>query len=107
MRVPWPFARSRDSASPPAAAPDSEQRPAGGAWRGLPPLDETIGPPPLVAPVRPFAQAMAAGNPPPPIIAPLSHGRSLEAPRGIVVGIARPTVARPTSNRPAGHPGSW
>jgi len=93
MRLPWPFARSRDSVSPPAAGPVSEQRPAGGAWRGLPPLDETIGPPPLVAPVRPFAQAMAAGNPPPPIIAPLAHGRSLEAPRGIVVGIARPTAA--------------
>jgi hypothetical protein len=109
MRLPWPFARSRDSASPAAAGPDPEQRPAGGAWRGLPPIDEMIGPPPLVAPVRPFAQAMAAGNPPPPILAPLSHGRSLEAPRGIVVGIARPTAAaagpampRPVQRSPLG-----
>jgi hypothetical protein len=61
------------------------------AWAGLPAISRAIGPPPLVAPNRPFAAALASSEPPPPILAPLSHGHSLEAPKGIVSGIARPT----------------
>jgi hypothetical protein len=46
-----------------------------------------------MAPPRPFAGALAASNPPPPILAPLAHGRSIEAPSGLVVGVARPVAA--------------
>jgi Domain of unknown function (DUF4157) len=105
MRLPWPFGRSQRSPST-AAAGDGPadgspvERGSGRAWRELPPLAETVGPPPLVAPSRPFAAALAGGEPPPPILAPLSHGRSLEAPRGIVVGVAKPVQAAPGPNLP-------
>ncbi len=95
MRLPWPFRSAQLSVAGSEAAPPgngaSPPRGESGAWRRLPPLGETIGPPPLVAPARPFAEALAASNPPPAALQPLSHGHSLEAPRGIVVGVARPT----------------
>lgn len=97
MRLRWPFQRARSTprtAVPDGASPSSGASAAGnGEWRSLPPLAETIGPPPVVAPARPFAAALRAGNPPQPILAPLSHGRGLEAPRGLVVGLAKPTVS--------------
>lgn len=114
MRLGWPFRRVQrspssegDAASERAAA--SARSAARDDWRRLPPLTETIGPPPLVAPHRPFAGALAASNPPPPILAPLAHDRSLEAPPGLVVGVARPVVAlggealpRPAQRSPLG-----
>ena len=104
MQLPWPFRRSQrspssdgDVASDRAASAEAGAGPtraeARGDWRRLPPLSETIGPPPLMAPPRPFAGALAASNPPPPILAPLAHGRSIEAPSGLVVGVARPIAA--------------
>lgn len=63
------------------------------AWADLPAMPRSLGAPPLVAPNGPFAAQLAAKEPPPPILAPLSNGRSLEAPRGLVVGVARPTQA--------------
>ncbi len=105
MRLPWPFGRAQRSPSEggdalsgggaalPGHGPALSERATGDAWRRLPPLAETVGPPPLVAPNRPFAAALAANDPPAPILAPLSHGRSLEAPRGLVVGVAKPIVA--------------
>ena len=105
MRLPWPFGRAQRSPSsvgdsagarPPSeghSGPPHTLAPAasGAAWRSMPPLGETVGPPPLVAPNRPFAASLASREPRDPILAPLSHGRSLEAPRGIVSGIARAT----------------
>src|SRR5207244_12615151 len=75
----------------------------GGAWRQVPPLAETIGPPPLVAPNRPFAAGLAGDNPPPPILAPLAHGRGLDAPPGLIAATARPpgSLAAPATARPA------
>lgn len=114
MRLPWPFGRARSGArasAPPASAEagasdDPASVPprgggAGGAWRSLPPLAETIGPPPVVAPAAPFAASLAVDNPPPPILAPLAHARGLEAPSGIVVGVAKPVVAAHGAPMPA------
>jgi hypothetical protein len=105
MRLPWPFGRARpdaDATAPAGAIASGDGANAaastglagrgGGAWRSLPPLAETIGPPPVVAPAKPFAASLAADNPPPPILARLSHGRGLEAPSGIVVGVAKPVA---------------
>ena len=107
MQLPWPFRRAQRSPSADGRAQSESAAAWTGPearhdWRRLPPLRETIGPPPLLAPPRPFADALAASNPPPPILAPLSHGRSLEAPRGLVVGVARavPAVAGPAMPRP-------
>ena len=115
MRLPWPFGRAQRSPSEGGAAssgpsggasarPDggsgSPERGPGDAWRSLPPLDETVGPPPLIAPNRPFAAALAASEPPAPILAPRSHGRSLEAPRGLVAGGAKPVAASRVAELP-------
>ncbi len=61
-------------------------------WADLPAIKPALGKPPLVAPNRPFAASLAAENPPPPILAPLSHGRGLEAPAGIALGVAKPVA---------------
>jgi hypothetical protein len=95
MRIRWPFQRARrdagrDLAGQGDAAPPA--RPATAAWRELPPLEAVVGAPPLLAPVRPFASALAAQNPPPPILASLGHDRGLEGPKGLVAGIARPAT---------------
>jgi hypothetical protein len=109
MRLSWPFGRGRSEGETPGDAPahgdlaPAAAPPGGGAaaaWRSLPPLAETIGPPPVVAPAKPFAASLAADNPPPPILRPLSHGRGLEAPSGIVVGVAKPVAAAHGSPTP-------
>ncbi len=95
MRLSWPFRRSQPS-------PGTGQGPSGdagappeprGAWRAMPPIAGAIGPTPLVAPGKPFADALAAADPPAPILAQLSHARSLDGPKGLVVGVARPKAA--------------
>lgn len=76
-------------------------------WRNLPALGETIGPPPLVAPNSPFAGGLSI-NPPEPTLAPLGHHRSLDAPAGMALGLAKPVSrqadgpavgSRPVANR--------
>ena len=69
-------------------------RPESGAWRFLPALTETVGPPPLVAPTAPFAANLGAGTPPPPALRQLAHDRGLDAPKGLVAGMARPSRPR-------------
>lgn len=120
MRLPWPFRRGSpdgvqrapsESASGDLAASGSGALSgrANGEWRRMPAMTETIGPPPLVAPNRPFAAALAANDARSPILAPLSHGRSLDAPRGLVSGIARaaapiggPALPAPVQRSPLG-----
>src|SRR5213083_2064618 len=63
-----------------------------GAWAELTPIQRAVSDMPLVAPTPPFRAELGAGNPPPPILAPLAHGRGLEAPSGLVLGIARAVV---------------
>ena len=69
-------------------------------WADLPAITPAVGKPPLVAPNRPFAASLAAENPPPPILAPLSHGRGLEAPSGIALGVAKPVAMAPGAPTP-------
>jgi Domain of unknown function (DUF4157) len=116
MRLPWPFRSARpgrgssaagssdadrSSADHASAAGSETGRPSRGAWQDLPALNETVGPPPLVAPARPFAESLTSENPPPPILAPLSHGRGLEAPAGLVSGLAHAVAVRPGAPTPA------
>ena len=116
MRLPWPLSliqRAPTSGDAAFAAgrgaavgnlgPDSVS--AGpkrdlGEWRKVPPIHEVVGPPPLVAPNAPFAADLGAGHAPPPILAPLGHGRGLDAPRGLVVGIAKPVQRAPETAGP-------
>ena len=96
MRLPWPFrflqrvpADAGRSRSAPVAVAQRERRDLG-EWRKVPPIKEVVGPPPLVAPTAPFAADLGAGHTPPPVLAPLGHGKGLDAPSGIVAGLARP-----------------
>ena len=104
MRLPWPFQRFQRAPAPDGAA--SVSAPAGSRpsardeWRQLPPLTETLGPTPLIAPTAPFAADLHANQPMPPVLAPLSHARALDAPSGIVLGIARPVERAPASAAP-------
>jgi len=111
VRLPWPFRRTdtqRPMADPvgtqPAAAPSFGRVAQRQEWRDLPPLDETIAPPPLVAPNSRFSAGLAVNNPPPPALAPLGHQRSLEAPPGLALGFARP-IAAPAATAAGGPPG--
>ena len=101
MRLPWPFGRSESdrgassgsgadagggapgagsvsvgAASSPAEAPI---RPTG-AWRTLPPIQRSSGPPPVVAPAAPFLADVPGHAPLPPIVTPLGHESSPSAP---------------------------
>lgn len=58
----------------------------------MPPIRGSYGPAPLVAPNRPFAAGLSANQPSPSALAPLGHQASLEAPRGLVLGVARPVT---------------
>jgi hypothetical protein len=75
---------------------DSDRR----DWAALPAMPRAVGAPPLVAPNKPFAAGLAASDAPAPILAPLSHGRSLEAPAGLVTGVARPVTASRAAELP-------
>lgn len=59
----------------------------------MPPIKGSYGPAPLVAPNRPFAAGLSANQPAPSALAALGHQQSLEAPRGLVAGLARPVTS--------------
>ena len=93
MRLPWPFSRPQ-----PSSAVDTTQvfaaRPRGPqAWRELPVLATSVGKPPLVAPTPPFRADLAGAAAAPIALAPLTHGRSLDAPKGLVSNIVQAAPA--------------
>jgi len=111
MRLPWPFSRSQRSASDDAAAalsgsaagPVFTATPRGPqAWRDLPVLATSVGRPPLVAPTPPFRANLAGAAPAPIMLAPLTHGRSLDAPHGLVGDIAHVTQRSASTNGSSG-----
>ena len=100
-------ASSGDSGGAPAQpAPSTPDAPSGNAlarpaWRDLPPLQRVVGAAPLVAPNAIFESQLASSRPAPIALAPLGHARGLEAPAGLVTGIAAPVQRIPTSPMPA------
>lgn len=114
MRLPWPLSLiQRAPASSGAASAAGRRAVAGGRdsafvvggpkrdlgeWRKVPPIKEVVGPPPLVAPNAPFAAELGAGHPPPPILAPLGHGRGLDAPVGLILGVAKAVQRAPDAS---------
>ena len=91
MRMPWPFRRNPQASSPNEAgmAPVA-QREQRADWRNLPPLSETMAPPPLVAPNSRFSAGLAVNNAPPPSLGHMGHQRSLDATPGLALGLAKP-----------------
>ena len=88
--------RAVDRRSPPR--PTRRSRPTG-AWRTLPPIQRSSGPPPVVAPAAPFLAEVPGHAPLPPIVTPLGHDSSPSAPAGMVVVHPHP-VPSLTSHAP-------
>ena len=103
--MPWPFRRSPQSSSPSGAGtPPIAQREQRAEWRSLPPLSETMAPPPLVAPNSRFAAGLAVNNAPPPTLGHLGHQRSLDATPGLALGLAKPVSRSVDGSAAAGQP---
>src|SRR4051794_41938013 len=87
MRLSWPF-RRQQQAAPTRARGDvfGARAKAAQAWRNVPVLPTTLGKPPLIAPTPPFRADLAGAAAPPIALAPLTHGRSTDAPRGVAGG---------------------
>src|SRR6186997_2824589 len=102
--MPWPFRRDAQSntsgASGKSPVAQREQR---SDWRALPPLAETMAPPPLVAPNSRFAAGLAVNNAPPPSLGHMGHQRSLDATPGLALGLAKP-VSRSVDTAAASAP---
>ena len=60
-----------------------------GDWSGLPAIEPTSGALELTAPTRQFVDGLRVGHHPGMTLEPLGHGPGLDAPRGLVRGIAR------------------
>jgi DNA polymerase-3 subunit gamma/tau len=124
VRLPWPFGRSASdgaasgsggdagsgspgSGSPAAGASSSPAeapiRPTG-AWRTLPPIQRSSGPPPVVAPAAPFLADVPGHAALSPIVTPLGHESSPSAPAGLVVAhphaVPSLTSSAPLPTRP-------
>jgi hypothetical protein len=84
----WPFTRKADAASPVAPAPAMPQ--IHFDWKHLPPIQRSVAELPLTIPTEPFAAELATHQDPRATAQPLGHNVSLEAPAGIVLGMARP-----------------
>jgi hypothetical protein len=96
--VRWPFGRrSRPPDEAATRASGARVAPAFArphdAWRSLPPVQRTVGEPPVVAPVGPFADSLATRRPPELALEVLGHEVSPLASPGLVVGVARPVGA--------------
>jgi hypothetical protein len=107
VRLAWPFRReppvqrgTGETAAVADALPAHARR---AEWRDLPPVEPTIGEPPLLASPRDFKADLAGAHPPAPILQRLGHERSAAAPHGLVSGLAaiRPVQAA------AGAPGEY
>jgi hypothetical protein len=85
----WPFTRKAD-------APKADGQPAPALpqfrleWKGVPPIQRVIEDHPLTVPTEPFATDLTTHQDPRAIAEPLGHQLSLAAPRGLILGIARP-----------------
>ncbi|HXN01561.1 MAG TPA: hypothetical protein VN973_06710 [Candidatus Dormibacteraeota bacterium] len=84
----WPFTRKADTASPVAPTPAMPQ--IHFDWKHLPPIQRSVAELPLTIPTEPFAAELATHQDPRATAQPLGHNVSLEAPAGIVLGMARP-----------------
>ncbi len=136
MRLPWPFGRRTPSEEPSSAAteaggsgvrPADAGRPASAgpspstptrAWAALPPIQQTVGSAPLVAPSAPFLDEVSGHRPLPPILQPLGHDAGPSGPPGLVVAHPHPVPSltshaplptRPVQRRAAANadPSAW
>ncbi|HVH64956.1 MAG TPA: hypothetical protein VM674_02900 [Candidatus Acidoferrum sp.] len=84
----WPFSRKPEPTSGPEPAPATPQ--VHFDWKALPSIQRTIADHPLTVPTESFASDLSTHDDPRAVANPLGHKVTLEAPPGIVLGIARP-----------------
>jgi hypothetical protein len=85
----WPFTRKTDASNVDGlAAPTPPQ--IRFEWKAVPPIQRVIADHPLTVPTESFATDLATHQDPRAVAEPLGHQVSLEAPRGLVLGIAQP-----------------
>lgn len=85
----WPFTRKTDASNadgPPAPTVPQIRF----EWKAVPPIQRLIADHPLTVPTESFAGELATQQDPRAVAEPLGHQVSLEAPRGLVLGIAQP-----------------
>lgn len=85
----WPFTRKTDASNvdrPPAPTVPQIRF----EWKAVPPIQRLIADHPLTVPTESFATELATHQDPRAIAEPLGHQVSLEAPRGLVLGIGQP-----------------
>jgi Domain of unknown function (DUF4157) len=101
----WPFTRKTDASNvdgPPAPAVPQIRF----DWKSVAPIQRLIADHPLTVPTESFATELATHQDPRAVAEPLGHQVSLEAPRGLVLGIAQPQTRAdgpemPTRPRPS------
>lgn len=85
----WPFTRKTDASN--VDGPHAPTVPQiRFEWRAVPPIQRLIADHPLTVPTESFAGELATHQDPRAVAEPLGHQVSLEAPRGLVLGIAQP-----------------
>ena len=92
MRWPFHFGRSPDGGKARAQEPAPRRR----DWESLPPIQRAVADPELTAPTMDFVESLAGSHDPATSLEPLGHHVSIEAPHGLVSGIA--TAARSYSS---------
>jgi len=83
----WPFTRKADASTPASAPPAIHFQ-----WKEIPAIQRTIADHPLTVLTEPFAAELTTHQDPRAVAKPLGHQVTLEAPRGLALGIARPQL---------------
>lgn len=100
MRWPFHFGRSPKSDKAHAAEPAPTRR----EWASLPPIQRAAGEPELTAPTMEFVESLAGSHGPATSLEALGHQVSMEAPHGLVSGIARTITTYSPSSEMIGRP---
>jgi hypothetical protein len=87
----WPFTR-KSGASKTQEAATSAPPPVHFEWKEVPPIQRVISDHPLTVPTDRFADELATHQDPRAVAEPLGHLVSLEAPRGLLLGLVQPRL---------------
>jgi hypothetical protein len=98
----WPFFFGRGSAAKDAGG--TEARPLVRDWVSMPAMQRAVGEPRLTAPTADFVQSLAGTHDPDLSLEPLGHHVSLDAPSGLVGGLARTVETYAPAHELVGRP---
>jgi len=100
MRWPFHFGKSPDRGTVQAPEPAARRR----DWESLPPIQRAVGEPELTAPTMEFVESLAGSQDPGTSLETLGHNVSIEAPHGLVSGIATTAGSYSPSIEMVGRP---